>query len=136
MTDRPYRYRDRTQLQPLLTEDPPDQAEIAKAELSQCLLVGVRPKVTDLVLMETYFALQSHYGVPKKEALAALRSLLKSGDVEPVGYSLDVLQKTRNLATAKPGFVDRIIHAELDALGARMLTFEKAAAKLRGVRVL
>jgi hypothetical protein len=86
--------------------------------------------------METYFALQSHYRVPKKEALDTLRLVLESGDVEPVGFALDILQKTRNLASSKPGFVDRVIHAQIQGLGAKMLTFEKAASKLPGTRVL
>lgn len=120
----------------LLTEDPPAQAEIAKRELARCLEDGELPKVTDLVILEAYFALQSHYGVPKRAALDALRTLLESGDVEPVGFSLEVLRNTRNLATAKPGFADRVIHAQIRALGAEMLTFEKAAGKLAGARVL
>jgi predicted nucleic acid-binding protein len=127
---------DTTFLIRLLTEDPPGQAEIAKAELSRCLSEGERPKVTDLVVMETYFALQSHYRVPKKEALDVLRLVLESGDVEPVGFALDILQRTRNLASSKPGFVDRVIHAQIQSLGAKMLTFEKAASRLAETRVL
>ncbi|SRR5260370_3763678 len=127
---------DTTFLMRMLTEDPPDQAEIAKQWLSRCLADGKRPKVTDLVVMEAYFALQAHYQVPKREALGALRMLLESGDVEPVGFALDVLQKTHNLASSKPSLVDRVIHAQIRALDAEMLTFEKAASKLPMTRVL
>jgi len=120
----------------LLTGDPPDQAAKAQDGLERCLQHGDRLKVTDIVIIETYFALQSHYQVPKTEALQALRKLLESGDVEPIGFALEVLQKTPNLASAKPGFVDRIIHAEIRSHGCELLTFEKASSKLPATKVL
>ena len=40
------------------------------------------------------------------------------------------------IASAKPGFLDRLIHAEYAELGAPLATFEKAARKLPGTRVL
>ena len=120
----------------LLIGAPPEQAAKAQESLARCLERGDRPKVTDLVIVEAYFALQSHYHVPKTEALRALQHLLESGDVEPVGFALEVLQKTPGLASAKPGFVDRVIHAEIRNHGAQLLTFEKAAARLPGTKVL
>ncbi len=120
----------------LLTGDPPQQAAKAQEWLDRCLERGERPRVSDIVIVEAYFALQSHYGVPKAEALNALRRLLESGDVEPSGFSLDVLQNTPNLANAKPGFVDRIIHAEVRSHGGQLLTFEKAAGKLSATKIL
>lgn len=120
----------------LLTGDPPDQAAKAQESLERSLQRGDRPRVTDIVLVETYFALQSYYDVPKAEALKALRNLLESGDVEPAGFALEILRNTPNLASAKPGFVDRIIHAEIHCRGGRLLTFEKAAMKLPSTQVL
>ena len=64
------------------------------------------------------------------------RRISESGDVEPVGFSLDVLQNTPHLATAKPGFVDRLIHAEIRSQGGQLLTFEKAAAKRSATKIL
>ena len=92
--------------------------------------------ISDLVVAESYFALQSHYGVSKREALAALRELLESGDVVPSGHALRVLRETPQPATAKPGFIDRVIHAEITQAGGRLLTFERSAAKLAGTMVL
>lgn len=40
------------------------------------------------------------------------------------------------LATAKPGFLDRLIHAESDCSGLPLVSFEKAAAKLPNTPVL
>ena len=91
---------------------------------------------SDLVVAEAYFALQTHYGVPKKEALAALREFLESGDVSPIGRALDVLRSLERPASAKPGFIDRVIHAEISSKGGRLATFEKSAAKLPGTIVL
>ena len=120
----------------LLTGDPPDQAARAQAMLERCIERGQRPLVTDLVVVEAYFALQSHYQVPKAEALEALLRLLQSGDVKPVGFALEIMKSTPNLAMAKPGFVDRIIHAEVHSHNRRLLTFEKAATKLASTTVL
>ena len=120
----------------LLTEDPADQAMVAAGWIAKCRAGGDPPMLTDLVVAEAYFALQSHYGVSKRDALAALRELLESGDVEPCGQALRVLRETPAIATARPGFVDRIIHAAIADPGARMLTFEKSAAKLAGAIVL
>jgi len=120
----------------LLTGDPPDQTAVAQAALEQCIERGQRLLVTDLVVVEAYFALQSFYHVPKAEALNALQCLLESGDVEPVGFALEIMKNTPNLASAKPGFVDRLIHAEIRSHKGQLLTFEKAAAKLSATKVL
>jgi predicted nucleic-acid-binding protein len=120
----------------LLTEDPPDQAGVAAEWLARCRANGDPPMLSDLVVAEAYFALQTHYGVSKRDALAALRELLESGDVMANGQALRVLRATPALAAAKPGFMDRIIHAQIAEPGAHMLTFEKSAAKLPGVIVL
>jgi predicted nucleic acid-binding protein len=120
----------------VLTDDPPDQAAVAAEWIAKCRADGAPPVLTDLVVAEAYFALQTHYGVSKRDALAALRELLESGDVLASGQALRVLRETPGLAAAKPGFMDRIIHAAIVESGARMLTFEKSAAKLPGVIVL
>lgn len=120
----------------LLTGDPPDQAAKAQEVLQECLRSGDIPIITDMVVVEAYFALQSYYHVPKAEVLKALQRLLESGDVKPVGAALDIIKSTPNLANAKPGFVDRIIHAEIRSHNGRLLTFEKAAAKLTATKVL
>ena len=40
------------------------------------------------------------------------------------------------LASSKPGFVDRLIHASYTTSGDSMATFDKSAGKLERVRVL
>ena len=120
----------------LLTGDPPEQAAVAAEWIARCRSRGDLPSVSDLVIAEAYFALQTHYRVPKREALAALRELLESGDVTPAGHALRVLRETPSPASAKPGFVDRLVHAEIHESGGRMLTFEKTGGKLANTLVL
>jgi len=119
----------------LLTGEPEPLARRALAELDALTQNGVVPLVSDLVVSEVYFALQHHYGVPKPEALSLLATFLNESDVKPLGAAADVLAVPR-LATANPGFVDRLIHAEYAHSAGEVLTFEKAAGRLPGVRVL
>lgn len=88
-----------------------------------------------LVVSEAYFALQHHYGVPKQAALLGLRRLFADGEIDSIGAAADVLA-TNGLATAKPGFVDRLIHGAYTEATDEMATFEKAARRLESVRVL
>ncbi len=119
----------------LLVGQPEDQAQRAQAYLDGLARRGDQPIVSDLVIAEAYFALQHHYGVPKREALQALRQMLAAGEIGPTGTAAEVLALT-NLATAKPGFVDRMIHRGYTAHHGTMITFEQAAAKLGSVEVL
>lgn len=120
----------------LLTGAPEDQAVVALEWLRTQRSAGVAVAVSDLVVCETYFALQHHFRVPKAEALARLAAFLASGDVLADGVAAAVLT-TPGLATAKPGFVDRVIHAQYLRTGAEALaTFERASAPLQGVHVL
>jgi predicted nucleic acid-binding protein len=91
--------------------------------------------VSDLVVAEVYFALQHHYGVPKHEALRCIEKFLSKSGVKALGAAATVLG-LRNLATAEPGFVDRLIHAEYMQWANEVLTFERTGGRLPGVRVL
>jgi hypothetical protein len=73
--------------------------------------------------------------VPKKEALTALRRMFADGEIESQGVAAEVLA-TESLASAKPGFVDRLIQSAYVTAGGSMATFEKASGKLNSVRVL
>ncbi len=119
----------------LLTGEPEQQAALALAEMQNRIAEGSTLLVSDLVVAEVYFALQHHYGLPKTEALSLLTDFLHEQGITSTGNARAVLA-TPKLATVKPGFVDRMIHAAYHQLAADMLTFEKAAARLPGVRVL
>jgi predicted nucleic acid-binding protein len=119
----------------LLVGKPEDQAQKAIDLLEALARQGERPVVSDLVLAETYFALQHHYGVPKNHALQALRRMFAEGEIASSGAAAQVLAMA-GLATAKPGFVDRLIHGAYTQEGGAMATFERSAKKLPSVRLL
>ena len=113
----------------LLIGEPKAQAEAAVKELDQRFAKGERLAVLDLVVAETYFALQHHYEVPKQEALDTLKEFLEAPEIVALGVTQTVLAESK-LGHANPGFVDRLIHADYLASTAGMLSFEKAARKL------
>ena len=119
----------------LLVGEPAPQAQAALALLGELSDAAETATVSDLVVSEVYFALQHHYAVPKDKALAALAALFASGEVVASGTAANVLQ-TPKLATAKPGLIDRLIHADYERDGGTMATFERKAARLPGTRVL
>lgn len=119
----------------LLLGQPADQTARAVAFLDELARQGHHAVVADLVVAEVYFALQYHYGVSKKDALVGLRRLFADGEIKPLGVVAEVLAVS-GIASAKPGFVDRLIHGAYVATAGEMVTFEKAANKLKSVRVL
>ncbi len=119
----------------LLTGLPEEQAERALHELTSRLDSGAQIFVGDLVISEAYFALQHHYGTPKSLALNLLAEFLNNSGVTPTGAAAEILATPR-LASAKPGFLDRLIHAEAIRTAEELLTFETAARRLPHVRVL
>lgn len=121
----------------LLVGAPADQAAAALAFVKKSLAAGRRVVVSDLVVSEAYFALHAHYDVPKLEAVAALLEMLRSGLVEPGdGPGIATVLEAAARPPAKPGFVDRLIHAQYERMAASMATFEHAAGRLAGTAVL
>jgi len=119
----------------LLIGEPEVLAERAWQVIVENRSRGGSTVVSDLVVSEAYFALQHHYGVPKRDALAHLAALFVSGDVTPSGCAAEVMA-IPGLATAKPGLVDRLIHGGYVREVDQIVTFEKAARKLPRTRVL
>jgi len=81
------------------------------------------------VISETYFALQHHFGISKSDALESLRRLLDDGEFVSSGHAAEVLAES-DLASAKPGFVDRLVHAGSHESGRQWVTCEGSASKL------
>ena len=121
----------------LILGEPAGQSKAAMEALLRARRSGAMVIVSDLVAMEAYFALQTAYQVPKKEALAALALMFDSGDIQPEpGGSAPAALNECLASASKPGFVDRMIHAQYRRHGARLMTFELAAGKMPGVKVL
>ena len=120
----------------LLTGEPVSQARVALEWLQKMKTAGITPVISDLVVSEVYFALQHHFSVSKAEALRHIALLLASGDVIADGVVAKIIN-TPGLATAKPGFLDRLIHEQYLRYGASgMVTFEKSARALSNVELL
>lgn len=119
----------------LLTGQPPDLARAARSYMAEIEQAGAKVFVSNLVVMEAYFACQHHYGMPKADVLSGLHTLLSMPTfvVHPL---LPGLLSMPAIARSKPGFLDRLIHAEAATVRLPLLTFEKAAARLPGTRVL
>ncbi len=116
----------------LILGEPATLADVARQTLVHAQRDGDTVIVTDIVLGETYFALRHHYEMPETEVLRALYALLQSGLVIPEPASL--------LAAFSPeegaGFMDRLINARHQAIGATTLTFDKKMARLSGAKRL
>lgn len=113
----------------LLTGQPQDLAEAARHYLAEVEQSGAKVFVSNLVVLEAYFACQHHYGMPKAAVLAGLHTLLSMPTLVVHPYLLPLLA-AEGLASAKPGFLDRLIHAEARAARLPLVTFEKAATRL------
>jgi predicted nucleic-acid-binding protein len=119
----------------LLVGDPIDQFQSATRFLKEQLEAQAAVHVSDHVLAEAYFALQCFYKIPKAEALEMLCDFGEASGVTVTLIAREILALP-NLASAKPGFVDRLIHGDSHAAGRTLVTFEKAAKKLVGTVVL
>lgn len=88
---------------------------------------GAQIVASNQVIIESYIALQHHYGVGKLEARAALAGVLQSGLVEAQRgqIALDAL-----VATKGCGLLDRLIASEYDDAGFTTLTLDKKMSKL------
>jgi predicted nucleic acid-binding protein len=121
----------------ILTGEPEKQANAAQDFVRGSLLKGIRLVISDLVIAEAYFALVTHYGVSKREAVAGLLDMMDHGAVEPLsGESVVEILRDMQSSSQKPGLIDRLIHSHYASLRAQMATFEKSSRKLLGVHVL
>ena len=121
----------------ILAGGPERQARAARDFLLASVRQGKRLIVSDLVISEAYFALVTHYGVAKQEAVEGLLEMLERGVVHPStgATAVEVLRSTKS-SGQKPGLVDRLIHAQYASLPAGMATIERASRKLARTVVL
>ncbi len=119
----------------LLTGQPTPQAAVATEYLAKIECAGAAVFVSNLVVSEAYFACNYHYRMPKGEVLRGLLALLSQPTFVVHPALLDLLA-AEDLATAKPGFLDRLIHAEYTGADLPLVTFEKSAQRLPDSRLL
>lgn len=114
---------------------PPEQFVSAKAYIKKLRASGQQAYISNLTLSEAYFAAQTHYGFTKSAALDGLAQISRMPGIITTPEAAEVLSLP-NLASAKPGFVDRLIHGESTARGHTLVTFEKAAKNLSNTLIL
>jgi predicted nucleic-acid-binding protein len=114
---------------------PAAQAKVAMDFVAERFAGNDTLNVSDLVLSEAYFALQAFYKIPKSQAIEMISLWVDTSGFDFSQNARDVLAFP-NLASAKPGFVDRLIHGASYGQGNTLVTFEKAAKKLPGTHVL
>ncbi len=119
----------------LLTRDPLPLYQRASIFFEQWKKGSPPFNVPDLVLAECYFALQYHYSFSKTDALESLRLFSQHPAIACSSWVCAIL-KTKGIGRLSPGFVDRLIHAHAVANDSTLVTFEKSAAKLKGVMIL
>jgi predicted nucleic-acid-binding protein len=110
----------------LLVQEPRDSYVTISVFLEKKLMNGAFVFVSDLVLAEAYFAMQSFYQFTKVMAVEMLARFVLTPGIHVTPHALEILSMP-NLARAKPGFVNRLIHGEAVEAGQTLLTFEKAA---------
>ena len=119
----------------LLVAQPIDQFRVAIRFLQAQRANHIPVHVGDLVLAEGYFALLCFYRFSKRDALAALSQFVEHSGVTVSPAARDSLALP-GLATAQPGFVDRLIHGAAHSSGHTLVSFERAAKKLPSTLVL
>lgn len=119
----------------LLTGQPHDLAQAARNYMADVEQAGAKVLISNLVVMEAYHSCQHHYGMPKEAVLEGLLKLLSLPSFIVHPHLLGLLSMP-GLATAKPGFIDRLFHAEATSARLPLVTFEKAAARLAHILIL
>jgi predicted nucleic-acid-binding protein len=119
----------------LLTGSPPKQFVLARQKVDETLDQRRALIVSDLVIAETYFALQYHFEVPKKEALEQIRAFLLSGIVESSSGSV-CFYVIQNVHSYKAGFVDQLICGQFLSSCEEIFSFDQALAALPRVTIL
>ena len=113
----------------ILTNHPGPLAAKVIAETDKRIKSGDSFEISDLTLSETYFSLQASYGVSKADALALLKRISEATGFAVSDHARDILALP-NLATAKPGFVDRLIHGTFFSEGKTTVACEKSFRRL------
>ena len=120
----------------VLTGQPESLAMSVRERLEALWFNGAVLDICDLVVSETYFALQHSYGLTKECALHALAKLAAHPGFRLSRQAAASL-RTPNLAKSSPGFLDRIIHATyVMSEDSVMLTCERDAKRLANVEVI
>ena len=115
----------------LVTGQPPDACAHSVERLSALVEGGAEVPASNQFIAEAYITVRHHYGAAREDARAAIRDVLLSGLVAPLGGRavLDAL-----CAPGGPGLFDRLIAEDYSRAGMETLTLDRAMASLPGAR--
>lgn len=111
---------------------PEEQAAAARRLIDAA---GEPLAISDLAVGESYHVLRHHYGVPPARAIGVLLAFLREPGVRPTGAALRVLEGLAGGAGGS-GLMDRLLHADYADAGLAFVTFDRAAPRLPGARLL
>ena len=113
----------------LITGDPSELSARVITRIADLLRDGNDFFMSDLVISETYYALQHFYGMEKEDAVYSIR-----GASDAQGFSISPEARaaldTPDAWHANPGMVDRMIANEYAARGHVTLSCEKSFRRL------
>jgi len=119
----------------LLTGEPPALAQKVLERFQGGLDRGDSYFVNDIVVAETYYALQHHYDKTKEEAIGRLKALA----ADPSFAFSDGFKRALSMPAlhrANPGFVDRLLSADYEGRGYPTLSCEKSFRRLANAEVV
>ena len=119
----------------LLTGQPKDLAEKALLRYQEAVERGDSFSVSDTVVTEAYYALQHHYGKPKCEAVEVLKEISEDDSID-FSANFESVISLPNLATANPGFLDRVLAADYRSRGQITISCEKSFRRLPDAEVV
>ena len=108
---------------------PREQAEAVALRIGQILDDDGVCEVSDIAVVEAYYALQQFYGMTKKQVLGHFRTLSLTPGFR-FSPEASAALATPNVERASPGFVDRILAAGYRARGATTFSCEKSFRRL------
>ena len=119
----------------LLTGQPEELAEKALLRYQEAVRQGDSFFVSDTVVAEAYYALQHHYGKSKDEAIEALKGISEDDSIA-FSEGFHSVISIPNLATANPGFLDRVLAADYRSRGQITISCEKSFRRLPDAEVV
>ena len=117
----------------LVTGQPPDAYAYCVERLSALVEGGAEVLASNQVIAGAYVTVRHHYGAAREDARAAIRDVLLSGLVAPLGGRA-VACALR--APGGPGLFDRLIADDYTRAGMETLTPDRAMAPPPGARRL
>ena len=119
----------------IITAEPSELAAKVATRVAGIIAEGDTCLVSDVVVAETYYALQYHYGFTKAEAISDLRQIAETLGFEFSLSAKSVLSLPR-ADKASPGLVDRILAGEYLSRDATTLSCELDFRKLQRTEVI